>query len=112
MSTKVNDKLSILPFFVTWLVTVHSLMFKFYKDPDLSQLSCGIGKTSAFATLLVFFWFLAPIAAPLALYLSIRHWKEPCGIIPKSRVRLLVAGILALLEIIGMVIIAILIWKD
>ncbi len=61
-------------------------------------------------SLLPFLWFAAPIMAAAALYLSIRYWKEPCGIIPKSRTRLLIAGILALLEIIAMILLAIFIW--
>ncbi len=67
-------------------------------------------KLSIYA-LIPFLWFASPIMAPAALYLSIRYWKEPCGIIPKSRVRLLIAGIISFIEIIVIITVAYFIWK-
>lgn len=39
--------------------------------------------------------------APAALYVAIRHWKSPGGIIPRTKIRYVAAIILALLQIAG-----------
>jgi hypothetical protein len=54
----------------------------------------------AFATLpcLMFFW-PSLIGAPLALYVSIRYWKAPTSILPRTKVRFLLAIVLALGEL-------------
>jgi len=51
----------------------------------------------AFATLpfLAFFW-PSLIGAPVAIYVSIRYWKAPGSILPRTKIRFLVAILLAL----------------
>ncbi len=41
------------------------------------------------------------IGAPLALYLALRHWKEPCSILGRSKARFVIAIVLSILQIIG-----------
>lgn len=47
------------------------------------------------------FWWAAFITAPAALFLAIRHWNTPRGIIPVGRTRLVLAILLSLLQIGG-----------
>lgn len=49
---------------------------------------------------LLFFW-TSIIGAPMALYVAIRYWKEPCSIFSRSRATFIVAIVLASLEIVG-----------
>jgi hypothetical protein len=42
--------------------------------------------------------------APASIYLSIRHWKSPTGIIPRTKVRFIIAIFLSLFQITGWVI--------
>jgi hypothetical protein len=53
----------------------------------------------AIAPILIFYFTL--ITAPMALYVAIRYWKAPQSIVRRSRVRLILAIIIALLEIAG-----------
>jgi hypothetical protein len=50
------------------------------------------------------------ISAPIALYLAIRHWNKPLSVVRRSRWRLVVAIILALLQIGGWVVMLVLIY--
>lgn len=43
------------------------------------------------------------IGAPAALYLAIRRWRAPLSILPRTRVRFVVAALLALAEFAGIV---------
>ena len=54
----------------------------------------------AFATI-PFLLFLWPsiVGAPLALYMAVRYWKAPGSIVPRTRIRFLVAILLALGEL-------------
>ena len=36
--------------------------------------------------------------APIAIYLCVRHWNDPPGILPRSRARLVIAFIIALVQ--------------
>lgn len=49
---------------------------------------------------LIIFWFTL-VTAPMALYLSIRHWKSPGSIVRRGRWRFIVAMLLSSLEILG-----------
>jgi hypothetical protein len=53
------------------------------------------------ATVPLLFYFITLFTAPLAIYLTVRHWKSPLGIIPRTRMRFVVAFILAGLQIAG-----------
>jgi hypothetical protein len=46
-------------------------------------------------------WFFSFITAPAALFVIIRYWKAPSSVLPRSKVRFVVAGILAGLQIAG-----------
>jgi hypothetical protein len=46
-------------------------------------------------------WFLSFITAPAALFVVIRYWKAPSSLLPRSKVRFVVAFILAGLQIAG-----------
>lgn len=51
---------------------------------------------------LFFLYWLTFITAPIVLYIVIRYWKEPGSVVnPRSRTRLIVAAIFALLELCG-----------
>jgi len=41
--------------------------------------------------------------APISIYLSIRHWKSPTSIIPRTKVRFIIAILLSLFQIMGWV---------
>jgi len=58
---------------------------------------------------LVVFWFTI-VAAPIALFLVIRHWNSPRGLTEPSRTRLVVAGSMAALEIAAWVVFFIIIF--
>jgi hypothetical protein len=47
--------------------------------------------------------WLTIITAPIALYIAIRYWNAPSSVVPRSRWRMVLAIILALLEIGGWV---------
>ena len=57
--------------------------------------------------LLMPFWFMTLLTAPAALYIVIRHWKTPLSILPRSRARMAVAGLIAVAEIIGWIVLLI-----
>ena len=48
-----------------------------------------------------FFWFLSFITAPAALFVVIRYWKAPSGIMRRSKIRFIFAFILASVQIAG-----------
>ena len=41
------------------------------------------------------------ITAPIAIYIAIRHWNAPLSVIPRTKVRFLIAIVIASLEIAG-----------
>lgn len=56
--------------------------------------------------LVLAFWpmlFIFPtlITAPAVLFITIRHWKSPGSILPRSRLRFVLAFVLALLQVAG-----------
>jgi hypothetical protein len=53
------------------------------------------------ATVPILFYFITPFTAPLAIYLTVRHWNSPSGIIPRTKIRFILAFILAGLQIAG-----------
>ena len=55
------------------------------------------------APLIIF--YLTIVTAPLALYLSIRHWKTPSSIIHRTKIRFIIAVLLASLQVIGWVVV-------
>jgi hypothetical protein len=53
------------------------------------------------ATVPILFYFISIFTAPLAIYLTVRHWNTPASIIPRTRIRFILAFILAGLQISG-----------
>lgn len=51
--------------------------------------------------MLIFYFTL--VTAPIALFLCFRHWKSPGSLLPRTKVRFVVAGALALLQLLGWV---------
>ena len=56
----------------------------------------------AMLPILIFFfpWF-SIFTAPLAIYLTVKHWKTPTSIIPRTKIRFILAFALASLQIAG-----------
>ena len=52
---------------------------------------------------LLIFYFTV-ITAPMSLFIAIRYWKSPLGLMRRSKIRFVIAIILALLQITGWVI--------
>ena len=48
------------------------------------------------------YWFTI-LTAPIALYLTLRYWRAPSSIVPRTKVRFILAAGIALLQIIGWV---------
>ena len=53
----------------------------------------------ALIPLLLFYFTI--ITAPIALYLSIRHWRSPSSILPRTKLRFIFAILIAGMELIG-----------
>ncbi len=47
------------------------------------------------------FWFMAFVTAPAAVFVALWHWNSPRSIMPRSRVRLVIALLLGLLQVGG-----------
>jgi hypothetical protein len=61
----------------------------------------NIALALAIYPLLIFYFTL--ITAPMTLYVVIRYWRAPQGMIRRSKARFIIAGLVALLEITGWV---------
>jgi hypothetical protein len=59
----------------------------------------SIALTLAIAPML--FFYITLVTAPATLYVVIRHWKTPLSIVRRSRVRFVIAAVVALLQIAG-----------
>jgi hypothetical protein len=65
----------------------------------------------AFATWPMLLFYFTVFTAPVTLYYVIRYWNQPQGILPRSKLRFVLAAILAVLQIAGWVIlVSALIW--
>lgn len=49
---------------------------------------------------LLIFW-LTLLTAPLAWFFLIKYWRTPCSILPRTRIRFVVGGLLATAQIVG-----------
>jgi hypothetical protein len=47
----------------------------------------------------ILLYFITLFTAPLAIYLTVRHWNTPSGIIPRTRIRFILAFLIAGLQI-------------
>jgi len=41
------------------------------------------------------------ITAPAALYLTVRHWRTPLSIFPRTKIRFIIAFLLAAAQLVG-----------
>ena len=58
-----------------------------------------VALTVAWVGLIPLFWFLSLVTGPAALFLALRYWNEPRrSPVPRGRWRLVVAGLLGLLQ--------------
>jgi hypothetical protein len=55
----------------------------------------------ATAVLPMLFFFVTCITAPLTLYIVVRYWKAPPSLLPRTRVRFVLAALIAVLQIGG-----------
>lgn len=53
------------------------------------------------ATASIFIYWFAIFTAPLVMYLTIRHWNSPSSVIPRTKIRFVLAFIIAGLQIAG-----------
>jgi len=53
------------------------------------------------AILPMLFFFVTVVTAPIAIYIAIHNWKRPGSILPRSRVRYVLAIVIALAQIAG-----------
>jgi uncharacterized paraquat-inducible protein A len=53
------------------------------------------------AILPVLVWFFTIVTAPISVYISIRHWKSPTSILPRTKIRFIIAIVLGLLQVGG-----------
>ena len=47
----------------------------------------------------ILFWFITFMTAPISIYVTIRHWRSPLSILPRSRFRFVLAFIIAGIQI-------------
>jgi len=59
----------------------------------------GVALSLAILPLLIFYFTI--ITAPMALYIAIRYWNAPRSIVHRTRIRLVLAILLATLQIVG-----------
>jgi hypothetical protein len=55
----------------------------------------------ALALLPILIFYFTIITAPMVIYLAIRHWKSPFGFTQRSRIKLIIAAVIATLQIAG-----------
>lgn len=53
------------------------------------------------AVLPIFFFIATIFTAPMALYVSIRYWKSPSSLVPRTRLRFVLAILISILQIAG-----------
>ena len=51
--------------------------------------------------LFIFLFWMTIITAPMAIYVAIRYWKNPCGVISRTKLRFVLSIILSLIQIGG-----------
>lgn len=54
----------------------------------------------ALAIFPILFTIVTIITAPITLYITIRHWKAPLSILPRSKVRFVLAFLIAVIQIV------------
>lgn len=59
------------------------------------------GLALALATFPLLMWPFTLFTAPTAIFLVVRHWRQPLSILPRSKIRFVLAFLLALAQICG-----------
>lgn len=59
------------------------------------------GLALTLAVLPILLWPFTVLTAPAALFVTIRYWRQPLSILPRTRVRFVIAGLFALAQICG-----------
>lgn len=59
------------------------------------------GIALALATFPLLLWPFTIFTAPAALYLTVRHWRTPPGIFPRTKIRFVIAFLLAGAQVVG-----------
>lgn len=83
------------------------------KTPELEKrrtLYDGIALALAVAPIL--FWPLTLITAPAAMYITIRHWRTPLSIFPRTKIRFVIAFLLAGAQVFGWCFLAYTIYRN
>ena len=47
----------------------------------------------------VVFWFFTLVTAPATLFVVIRYWRAPSSLVPRTKARFVIAGVVALLQL-------------
>lgn len=55
----------------------------------------------AVAVVPMLFFFVTPVTAPLSLYVTVRHWRTPLSILSRSRVRFVLAFLIAGIQVLA-----------
>ena len=53
------------------------------------------------ATVSILIYWITIFTAPIVIYLTVRHWKSPSSIIPRTRIRFILAFLIAGVQIAG-----------
>ncbi len=56
------------------------------------------------AILPLLMWFITIVTAPISIFYSLRHWKSPTSILPRTKVRFVFAVLISVLQIGGWVV--------
>ena len=64
------------------------------------------GLALALAIVPILFWPLTVLSAPATLFVVFRYWRRPLSILPRTRIRFVVAGLIALAQICGWIVLA------
>ena len=66
------------------------------------ELKDNVALAVAFAPMVIFFfWFTTLITAPITLVLIWKNWNKPLSLLKRTKVRFVIAAIVALLQLIG-----------
>lgn len=49
---------------------------------------------------MLLYWFTI-VTAPIVLFITVRYWRAPSSIVPRTKLRFILAAVIALLQIIG-----------
>ena len=47
------------------------------------------------------FFIIIPITAPAAIYVALRYWRAPGSLLPRTRIRFIVAILIAVMQLVG-----------